>query len=373
MSSALFTGLRIAGLQLANRIAVSPMCMYSAQEGVATAFHWAHVGQLALSGAGLVIMEATGVEPAGRISRECLGLWNDAQEDALARLIRDVRQFSETPLGIQLGHAGRKASCHPGWVKRGQQIPAAEGGWTGVAPSGVPWGPGWIVPEALDEGGLERVRQAFVQATLRADRAGFDLVEIHGAHGYLLNSFFSPLANFRTDRYGGSLENRMRFPLEVVAAMRGALPAHKPLGIRINGDDWHAHGSTLDDAVVFARALRAAGADYVTPSAGNGAPEVKFPPVVPGYMAHFAERIKREVGITTAAVGLIVTPQQANALIEDGQADLVMLARGVLDDMRWGLHAAVALGETPRYPAQYAWASPKGWRGYDIARPRPAG
>jgi len=372
MTSALFSGLRIAGLQLANRIAVSPMCMYSAQDGVATPFHWAHVGQMALSGAGLVILEATGVEAVGRISHQCLGLWNDAQEEALARLVADVRKFSDTPLGIQLAHAGRKASCHPGWVKRGTPIPLDEGGWTGVAPSAVPWGPGWNLPEELDEAGIERVKNAFVQATQRADRAGFDLVEIHGAHGYLLNAFFSPLANFRTDRYGGSLENRMRFSLDVVAAMRAALSPHKALGIRINGEDWHPQGTSLDDAVVFARALREAGADYVTPSAGNGAPDVKFPPVVPGYMAHFAERIKSEAGVTTAAVGMIVTPQQADALIAEGRADLVMLARGVLDDLRWGQHAAVALGETPRYPAQYAWAGPRGWRGYDIVHPRPA-
>jgi len=369
MPSALFSPFQLAGLQLANRIAVSPMCMYSAIDGVAQPFHWAHVGQLALSGAGLVIMEATGVEPIGRISGQCLGLWNDAQEEALARLVRDIRGYCTTPLGIQLAHAGRKASCHAGWVNRGAQMAVADGGWPVVGPSAVPWGPGWTVPEALDAQGVEQVKEAFVQATRRADRAGFDLVEVHGAHGYLLSAFFSPLANCRTDRYGGSLENRMRFPLEVVAAMRAALSPHKPLGVRINGDDWHEKGAGLDDAVAFARALRDAGADYITPSAGNGAPEVKFPPVVPGYMVHFAERIKREVGVATAAVGLIVQPDHAEALIASGQADLVMLARGVLDDFRWGQHAAVALGAVPPYPAQYAWASPKGWKGYPIVHP----
>ena len=345
------------------------MCMYSAVEGVAQPFHWAHIGQLALSGAGLVIMEATAVEPVGRNSWQCLGLWNDAQEEALARLVRDIRSYSDTPLGIQLAHAGRKGSCHAGWVRRGTQMPVAEGGWPLVAPSAVAWGPDWIVPEALDVEGLERVKEAFVQAVQRADRAGFDLVEIHGAHGYLLNAFFSPLANFRTDRYGGSLENRMRYSLEVVAAMRAALSPNKPLGIRINGDDWHVGGTTLEDAVTFARALHAAGADYITPSAGNGGPEVKFPPLLPGYMVHFAERIKREAGIATAAVGLIVTPEQADALIAENKADLVMLARGVLDDFRWGQHAAATLGEVPQYPSQYAWAGPKGWKGYPIVHP----
>jgi 2,4-dienoyl-CoA reductase-like NADH-dependent reductase (Old Yellow Enzyme family) len=369
MTCALFTPLRLRGLELANRIAVSPMCMYAAKEGVATPFHWAHVGQLALGGAGLVILEATGVEPIARISQQCLGLWNDEQEEALARLVADVRGFSDTPLGLQLGHAGRKAACHPGWVKRGTQLTLEEGGWVGAAPSAEPWGDGWIVPEALDDAGMERVKQAFVQATRRADRAGFDLLEIHGAHGYLLNAFFSPLANFRTDRYGGSLENRMRFPLEVVGAMRAALSPDKPLGIRINGDDWHERGTTLDDAVTFARALREAGADYITPSAGNGVPKVRFPPVEPGYMTHFAERIRREAGVTTAAVGMIVTAQQADEIVASGRADLVMVARGVLDDPRWGLHAAVALGEPAHYPPAYAWAGPRGWRGYQIVHP----
>lgn len=372
MSNALFSPLRIRGVQLSNRIAVSPMCMYSAVDGVVQPFHWAHVGQLALSGAGLVIMEATGVEPMGRISAQCTGLWNDEQEEALARLVRDVRGFSPTVMGIQLGHAGRKASCHPGWVNRGKQLPVDAGGWSVVGPSAQPWGPGWTVPQALTEDGIARIIAAFAQAAHRAARAGFDVVEIHGGHGYLLNSFFSPLANARTDRWGGSLENRMRLSVEVVRAMRAALPDDKVLGIRINGDDWHTEGTTLEEAVQLAHAVKQAGADYVTPSAGNGAPGVQFPPVVPGYMAHFAERIKRETGMTTATVGLIVAPQHANDLVAQGQADLVMLARGVLDDMRWGQHAAVALGEEPHYPDPYAWAHPKGWRGYPLVHPPPA-
>jgi NADPH2 dehydrogenase len=369
MTSPLFTPIQLAGLTLPNRIGVSPMCMYSAVDGVTQPFHLAHVGAMALSGAGLVILEATGVEAIGRISAQCLGLWNDEQEAALAQLVSQVRTFSDTPLGIQLGHAGRKASCHPGWVQRGNQQPVAEGGWQGVAPSARAWGEGWTVPQALDRAGMDRIRDAFVQAVRRADRAGFDLVEIHGAHGYLLNSFISPLANARDDAYGGSLENRMRYPLEVVAAMREVLSPHKPLGIRINGDDWHDEGSDLKETVVYARALKAAGIDYVTTSAGNGAPGVKFPPLIPGYMVPFAERVKADCGVTTAAVGLIATPEYANSVIAEGRADLVMIARGALDDPRWGQHAAIALGDKPVYPPQYAWAAPTGWRAYTWVHP----
>jgi 2,4-dienoyl-CoA reductase-like NADH-dependent reductase (Old Yellow Enzyme family) len=369
MTAPLFTAFELAGLTLANRIGVSPMCMYSAIDGVAQPFHLAHIGTMALSGAGLVILEATGVEAIGRISAQCLGLWNDVQEAALARLVSQVRSFSSTPLGIQLGHAGRKASCHPGWVQRGNQRSLADGGWQGVAPSAAAWGPGWTVPQALDRAGMDRVREAFVQAARRADRAGFDLVELHGAHGYLLNAFISPLANGRDDEYGGSLANRMRYPLEVVRAVREALPAHKPLGIRINGDDWHDEGSDVEETIVYAQALKATGVDYITTSAGNGAPGVKFPALEPGYMVPFAERVKAECGVATAAVGLITTPDVANAVVAEGRADLVMIARGVLDDPRWGQHAAVALGEAPAYPPQYAWAAPRGWRGYGWVHP----
>lgn len=372
MTSPLFTPIQLAGLVLPNRIGVSPMCMYSAIDGVAQPFHMMHVGSMALSGAGLVIMEATGVEPIGRISSQCLGLWNETQEAALTRLVHDVRTFSNTPLGIQLGHAGRKASCYPGWIKRGNQQSVVDGGWAVTGPSAQAWGEGWTVPEALDREGMDRIRDAFVQSARRADRAGFDLIEIHGAHGYLLNSFISPLANHRTDMYGGNLENRMRYPLEVVAAVRDALSPDKPLGIRINGDDWHDDGSNLEETLIYAQALKTIGVDYITTSAGNGAPGVKFPPLEPGYMVPFAERVKAQCGVTTAAVGLITTPEYANNVIAEGRADMVMLARAVLDDPRWGLHAAVALGEPAPYPLQFAWASPKGWRGYEWVHTKPS-
>ena len=360
--SALFTPIQLRGLTLKNRIVISPLCQYSAVNGTAQPWHWMHIGHFAMSGAGLVYMEATGVSAVGRISPQCLGLYSDANEAALTRLVKDIRTFSQMPIGIQLDHAGRKASTRPTWeLHKGHGVPREEGSWPPVGPSPEPFTVGWQVPIALDEAGLKQVKTEFVDSTRRADRCGYDIIEIHAAHGYLLHEFCSPLTNHRTDRYGGSRENRFRFPLEVAQAMRDAWPKDKPMGIRITGEDWVQGGLTLDDAVAFAAALREIGLDYVTPSAGNVAPGMKIPPVGPGYMVHFAERVKREAGIATMTVGMIVEATQANEIIASGKADMVAIGRAVMDDPRWPWHAAAKLGEKVDVPPPYIQCTPQRW------------
>jgi 2,4-dienoyl-CoA reductase-like NADH-dependent reductase (Old Yellow Enzyme family) len=359
MSSRLFAPLRIGKLELANRIAVSPMCQYSAVDGTMTDWHLQHLANLALSGASLLIVEATGVTSDGRISLGCAGLYSDDNEQAMKRVIGFVRSISPVKLGIQLGHAGRKGSSHRPWQGRGPLKPE-EGAWPTLAPSAVPLAPGWPTPRALDRAGMDAVRQAFVDAVRRAQRIGFDLIEVHSSHGYLLSEFLSPLANRRSDEYGGSLENRMRFPLEVFTAMRTAWPAEKPMGAKISGTDFAEGGWTPDEAVAYARALQAAGCDYVTVSGGGVVLDAKIP-IEPGYQVPFAERVKREAGIVTGAVGLISDPHQAEAIIADEKADFVALARGMLFDPRWPWHAAIMLGAEIRYPPQYDRCSPKAW------------
>jgi 2,4-dienoyl-CoA reductase-like NADH-dependent reductase (Old Yellow Enzyme family) len=373
MTRALFTPMQLAGLELPNRIVVSPMCQYAAVDGMAQPWHWMHLGGFAVSGAGLVVLEATAVEAVGRISHHCLGLYNEAQEEALSRLVSDMKSFApDVPVGVQLAHAGRKAAgydrCSP---RRDQPLTKEDGAWDVVGPSPVSYNAkaGWQTPHELDEAGLVRVRQAFVDSARRADRCSFDLIEFHGAHGYLLHTFVSPLTNFRTDRYGGDAVNRMRFPLEVVEAVRGVWPADKPLGMRITGDDWHDGGLTITDAVAYARALHAAGLDFVTLSAGNIVPGAKYPPVAPSYMVDFAERVRAEAGIPTVAVGMIVDPWQAEEIVASGKADLVALARAFLDDPRWGWHAAAALGVDIPYPDRYNRVRPAVWPGYRLAHP----
>ncbi len=365
-ASALFTSYPLAGLRLSNRIVVSPMCQYSAgQDGAVRPWHAMHYGSCAISGAALVIVEATAVSADGRITPNCLGLYDGAQEAALTKLVADIRTYSTAALGIQLSHAGRKGSIRASW-QGGGSLADSEGGWPTVAPSALPLHADWRVPAALDTLGMRRIRDFFVEAAQRADRCGFDLVELHAAHGYLLHSFVSPLSNTRTDAYGGSLDNRMRFPLEVAAAVRDAWPAGKPLGMRINSTDWHPEGLTLDEAVVFGQRLKSIGIDYVTTSAGGaGLERLQMPPLVPGYMVGFAERVRRDTEVAVMAVGLILTPQQADSIVAAGQADLVGLARGVIDNPRWGWHAANALGADARlYPRQYAQARPDRWPGY---------
>jgi len=360
--SQLFTPFRLRSLTLPNRIVVSPMCQYSAVEGRAQPWHTVHLGQLALSGAALVLIEATAVEPAGRISPGCLGLFDDATEAALAEVLRTVRSVSGTAIGIQLGHAGRKASTGRPW-EGGAQIPADAGGWTPVAPSAVPMSDADAPPHALERDEMDAIEARFVDAVLRADRLGLEAIEIHAAHGYLLHQFLSPIANRREDEFGGSLENRMRWPLKVFASMRAAWPAHKPMGLRVSATDWLEHLPAaerfdLPDAIEFARRCAALGADWIDASSGGISLQQKVR-VGPGYQVPFAEAIRREAKLPVMAVGLITEPQQAEEIVASGKADMVALARGILYDPHWPWHAAAALGASVDAPRQYWRSQPR--------------
>lgn len=368
--SALFQPLEMGGVSLANRIVVSPMCQYSAVEGLAQPWHLIHVGGLVLSGAGLVIMEATATEAAGRITHGCLGLYTDEHEAALSALVSEARKLSDAAIGMQLSHAGRRASCRSIRDRnRGESLPPEEGAWQTFGPSGFGYDETWHVPKQMDAGDIARVTQSFVDAALRADRAGFDVLEIHAAHGYLLHQFLSPVTNHRTDAYGGSTENRMRFPLEVVRAVRAAWPKDKALGVRVNSTDWHPEGQCIADALTFTQQLEAAGVEYVVMSAGNLAPGSKIPPATPGHQVNFATLIKRRTSLVTMAVGLIATPDLAEEIIHEEKADLVAIGRAMLDNPRWGLHAAARLGVDVDYPPQYLRARPNNWLGFPLVHP----
>jgi 2,4-dienoyl-CoA reductase-like NADH-dependent reductase (Old Yellow Enzyme family) len=353
--SALFSPITLRGLTLTNRIVVSPMCQYSAHNGAATAWHLQHLTNLALSGAGLVSLEATAVEAEGRISPHDLGLYDDTTETALVPVMSAIRAYSKAAVMVQLAHAGRKASTHRPW-DGGQQIPIADGGWLTCAPSAVEFKPGEEPPAALDEGGLARVRNAFVDSAKRADRLGIDAIELHGAHGYLLHEFLSPLSNHRTDAYGGSLENRLRFPLEIYDAVRAAFPAHKPVGVRVSATDWVEGGWSLNDTIAFAHELKKRDADFIDVSSGGNSPMQKIT-LGPGYQVPFADAVKHATGLTTIAVGLITTAMQAEEIIASGKADMVALARAMLFDPRWPWHAAAELSASVDAPPQY-WRSP---------------
>ena len=354
--SALFSPIKLRKLELANRIVVSPMCQYSADNGAANDWHFTHINSLALSGAAMFCIEATHVEPIGRITPGCLGLWDDATEAALKPILESVRKRSQTAVAMQLAHAGRKGSSYRPW-EGGQQIPVAEGGWQAVAPSAVPQKDGELPPIALDADGLARIRNAFVDAVKRADRLGIDALELHGAHGYLLHQFLSPLANHRTDIYGGSLENRMRFPLEVFDAVRAAFPADKPAGVRVSATDWVDGGWDLPQTIAFAQELKRLGADWIDVSSGGVSPAQKIKPG-PSYQVPFAQAVKQATGLPTIAVGLITEAQQAEDIVASGKADMVALARGMLYDPRWGWHAAAALGGQVSAPKPYWRAQP---------------
>jgi len=369
MPSQLFTPFALRNLNLPNRIVISPMCQYSADDGSATDWHMQHLGSLAISGAGLLMIEATAVERPGRISHGCLGLYSDNNELALAHVIASCRRWGSAPLGIQLAHAGRKASTQRPWEGGGSLKPHQDP-WPTVAPSALPLDDGWQAPNEATASDLARIRDAFVEATRRSLRLGLDLVEAHCAHGYLLHEFLSPISNRRTDAFGGSLENRMRFPLEVVEAMRAAWPAEKPLGARISATDWIDGGFTIEDAVVLARALKARGVDYICASSGGASLKASIP-LGPGYQVPLAQRIRRDAGIATRAVGLIADPHQAERIVASGDADMVAMARAFLDNPRWVWHAAEALGATAPYPVQYARTRADLWPGAKIARPRP--
>ncbi len=366
---ALFEPLDLRGITLANRIAVSPMCQYSAEKGAANDWHLQHLGSLSVSGAGLVMVEQTAVEPAGRITHGCLGLYSDASEAALARIVAFCRRAGSAALGIQLAHAGRKSSAKLPWEGGGPLSPE-EGAWTTAAPSAVAFDNRWPAPEALDETGLIRIRDAHAAAARRAERLGFDLVELLGAHGFLLHSFLSPITNRRTDSYGGSLANRMRYPLEVAAAIREVWPRRKALGMRITGTDWVEGGIPPEEAGIFASALKEIGFDYVCVSSGGISPAAR-PVIAPGYQVPLAAAVRKASGITVQAVGMIVDPRQAETIIVDGHADCVALARGFLDDPRWAWHAAAALGANALYPPQYLRARPEHWPGAPLTPYRP--
>ena len=365
--SQLFSPLAVGPLTFRNRILIAPMCQYSAVDGVPQPWHWQHLGRLVLSGAGSVIIEATGVEPEARITADDLGLWNDAQEAEYARLIRDTRTYSDTPIGIQLAHAGRKAATNPPWIDRGGPA-EGERAWTTSSASTLAFKADWSTPVALDEAGMTRVVEAFVQAAKRADRAGFDFVELHAAHGYLLTQFLSPISNLRTDEYGGSLENRMRFPLRVATALRDAWPRTKALGARFNGSDWVEGGITTDEAIAFGRALHDLGYDFLHLTSGGNVAVAKIPGDQPGYQLPFAAAVKAAIPDTVViAVGMIVDPHQAEAIVASGEADAVGVARVVLDNPNWPHHAALALGAPEDLPKPYERAGKGFWPGFDRA------
>lgn len=356
--SALFSPYSLGPLNLKNRIAIAPMCQYSSVDGLASDWHLFHLGALALSGAGLLCIEATAVEPEGRISAADLGLWSDRHEAALTKTLTAIRKYSDMPIAIQLAHAGRKASCQVPW-EGGKQVTPSDAGWQTLAPSTQPHNAGEHAPLALDSADLERVREAFVAAAIRAHRIGIDAIEIHAAHGYLLHQFLSPLANQRTDEYGGSLENRMRFPLEVFDAVRAALPREKVVGIRVSATDWVTGGWDLPECIAFAKALQQRDCSFIHVSSGGVSPLQRIP-VAPGFQVDFAEQIRRATGLPTIAVGMITEAEHAEAIIASGQADMIALARGILYDPHWPWHAAASLGATVAVPPQYLRAQPAG-------------
>lgn len=356
--SALFSPLDVGGLHLANRLVLAPMCQYSAEDGCMTDWHVIHLGNLALSGAALLTIEATAVTPEGRISYGDTGLWSDENEEAMARVLASVRRWSDMPIAIQLGHAGRKASTEKPWFGGAQIPPDADNGWQTYAPSPDPFVEGDFPPFELSHDGLDYIRQSFADAAERAARLDLAAVQLHGAHGYLLHQFLSPLSNKRTDAYGGSLENRMRFPLEVFDAVRAVFPADKPVTMRVSGTDWVEGGWDIEQTIHFARALEERGCSAIHVSSGGLDPRQQIP-LGPGYQVPLARTVKRAVNMPVVAVGLITGFEQAEAIVGTGDADLVALARGILYDPRWPWHAAAALGGKVKAPPQYLRSQPR--------------
>lgn len=363
---ALFTPFRVGNLDLANRIVIAPMCQYSAEDGRMTDWHLIHLGNLALSGAALLTIEATAVLPEGRITYADVGLWNDDTEAAMRRTLEGIRRWSDMPIAIQLAHAGRKASTEVPW-KGGAQIPPGDAnGWQTEAPSAIPFAEGQVAPVALDRDGLRRVRDAFAAAAERAARLGIDAVQIHGAHGYLLHQFLSPLSNRREDEYGGSLENRMRFPLEVFEAVRAAFPAGKPVTMRVSGMDWVEGGWDTEQTIAFAEQLQARGCDAIHVSSGGLHPGQQIP-IGPGYQVPLARAVKSVVRMPVIAVGMISSFDHAEAIVATGDADIVALARAILYDPRWPWHAAAELGGKVHAPSQYLRCEPRRFKGlFDV-------
>jgi 2,4-dienoyl-CoA reductase-like NADH-dependent reductase (Old Yellow Enzyme family) len=359
--SQLFTEVNIGDVALDNRIVIAPMCQYSAEDGKATAWHRIHLGNLALSGAGLLIIEATAVEPQGRISPQDLGLWDDETEQALRVVLDDIRQYSPVKIGIQLGHAGRKASVSAPWLG-GKQLSPQEGGWQTISASELAHDPAERPPLEMTKQDLARVKQAFVDSALRAVALGIEVIEIHAAHGYLLHQFLSPLSNQRSDEYGGSLENRLRFTQEVFSAVREAVPASVAVGIRISATDWVEGGWDLEQSVVLTKKIEAQGGAYVHVSSGGLSP-LQSIKVTAGYQVPFAKALRQQTNMPVIAVGLITEPQHAEEILQQGEADLIALARGALYDPRWPWHAAAALHGAVHIAPQYRRAEPHGVKG----------
>ena len=350
----LLSPLAIRGVTLKNRIGVSPMCQYSAQDGLADDWHLVHIGSRAVGGAALIIVEASAVTPEGRITPGDVGIWSDAHAEPLARIARFVDRMGSVP-GIQLAHAGRKASCDLPWKGGAGLMTPEAGGWTVVGPSAIPFDQGNPVPVALDEKGIDGIVAAFVAAARRAIAGGFRVIELHAAHGYLLHEFLSPLSNRRTDRYGGSLENRMRLVLRVAEEVRAVMPAEMPLFVRISATDWAEGGWDLEQSIELAKTLCPLGVDLIDTSSGALVPHVKIP-VGKNYQVPFAAEIRRRAGILTGAVGMITEPEQANEIITSGAADIAFLAREMLREPYWALKAEQALGQDPGWPTPYGYA-----------------
>ncbi|RDV14903.1 NADH:flavin oxidoreductase/NADH oxidase [Pontibacter diazotrophicus] len=353
----LFSPLTIKEITLRNRIAVSPMCQYSSEDGFITDWHLVHLGSRAVGGAGLVIVEATAVSPEGRITPDDVGLWKEEHIAGLQRINTFLESQGAVP-GVQLAHAGRKASHRSPWNGGTAIAPSEERGWQTVAPSALPFTPEEPVPTALDDAGIRKVIDDYRAATERAVRAGFKVVEIHAAHGYLLHEFYSPLSNQRTDSYGGSFDNRIRLLLEVTEAVQEVWPAKYPLLVRISATDWTEGGWTGEDSIALARVLKEKGVDLIDCSTGGNVPKADIP-VGPLYQAQFAASLKKETGIMTGAVGMITTAQEAENLISEGKADIVLLAREMLRDPYFPLHAALELGADVPWPVQYERAKPR--------------
>ena len=357
MASALFTPIKLRGLELANRIMVSPMCQYNSDNGTANDWHLMHLGQFSLGAGALVMTESTHVTPEGRISLKCAGMYSDENEAAMKRVIDFCRKYGVAKLGLQLGHAGRKGSTLPP-AAGGKPLKPEEGAWETIAPSALPYAPDWHVPRAMTKADIEHVRNAFVDSVKRALRIGYDLIEMHAGHGYLVHQFLSPISNQRKDEYGGSLGNRMRFALETFAAMRAVWPSDKPMGVRVSSTDWVEGGWSPDDSVAFARELNKLGCDYIDCSSGALDPRQQVP-FAPGYNVPFAERIRKEAGIPTITVGLITSPRQCEEIIASGKADIVCLARGAMWNPRFAWHAAEELGAEAPYAPKYMACHPK--------------
>ena len=361
MTSRLFEPIAIGAVQLPNRLVVAPMCQYSANDGSATDWHLQHLSQLAYSGAGLVVVEATAVERRGRITHACLGLYSDDNEAALERALHAARRLGgPTRFGIQLAHAGRKASTRIPW-EGGAPLGLSEDPWQTISSSAIPFGDGWHVPQALTAEEIAATVAAFVQAAQRAVRIGFEVIEIHSAHGYLLHEFLSPLVNARTDDYGGPIENRIRLPLAVIRAVRAAVPDKVAVGLRISATDWVEGGWDVAQSIAYVRAAKELGIAYVCVSSGGIRAKVAIP-IMPGYQVPLAHEIRQATGVTTRAVGLITDPLQAEQIVAAGSADMVALARAFLDDPRWAWHAADVLGAKAHFPSQYFLARSEGWR-----------